>query len=127
MIIQNKGYALGLALGMRCVNKVSNERLRGSLLHENLLLVLLNDLLVVLFVRRHELYQLVIYMHEIMIQHLVIRQIATLKIKYIYQATKLVLSTKVLSYLLLPLTSIKHDIILATKGILTLNTDLLYI
>ena len=43
------------------VNKVSNERLWGSLLYENLLLVLLNNLLVVLFVRRHELYHLVIY------------------------------------------------------------------
>ena len=70
---KNKGYAPGLALGRLCVNKVSNERLQGSLLYENLLL-LLNNLLVVLFVRRHELYQLVIYMHEMMMQHLVIRQ-----------------------------------------------------
>ena len=51
------GYAPRLALGRRCVNKVSNEWLRDSLLYENLLLVLLNNLLVVLFVRRHELYQ----------------------------------------------------------------------
>ena len=75
MIIQNKGYAPGLALGRWGVNKVSDKWLRGSLLYENLLLVLLNDLLVVLFVRRHELYQLVIYMHEMMMQHLVIRQL----------------------------------------------------
>ena len=68
------GYALGLALGRRWVNNVSTERLQGSLLHEDLLLILLNDLLVVQFVHRHELYQLVIYMHEMMMQHLVIRQ-----------------------------------------------------
>ena len=61
------------------VNKVSDERLQGSLLYENLLLVLLNNLLVVLFIRRHELYQLVIYMHEMMMQHLVIRQQQLLK------------------------------------------------
>ena len=80
----------------------------GSLLYENLLLILLNNLLVVLFVRRHELYQLIIYMHEMMMQHLVIRQQQLLKYEYTYQATKLVLLTKVLSYLLLPLTSMKH-------------------
>ena len=74
VIIQNKGYASGLALGRRCVNKVSNERLQGSLLYENLLLILLNDLLILLLVHRHELYQLVIYMHEIMMQHLMIWQ-----------------------------------------------------
>ena len=62
MIIQNKSYAPGFALGRRGVNKVSNEWLRGSLLYENLLLVLLNNLLVVLFIHRHELYQLMIYM-----------------------------------------------------------------
>ena len=62
------GYAPGLALGRRWVNKVSSERLRGSLLHEDLLLVLLNDLLIVLFIHGHELYQLVIYMHKMMIQ-----------------------------------------------------------
>ena len=79
VIFQNKGYAPGLALGRRCVNKVSNEWLWGSLLYENLLLVLLNNLLVVLFVHRHELYQLVIYMHEMMMQHFVIRQQQLLK------------------------------------------------
>ena len=73
------GYALGLALGRRWVNKVSTERLRGSLLYRNLLLVLLNDLLVVLFVCRHELYKLMIYMHEMMMQRLVLRQQQLLK------------------------------------------------
>ena len=71
VISKNRGYAPGLALGRRWVNKVSNEWLRGSLLYENLLLVL-NNLLIVLFIHRHELYQLVIYMHEMMMQYLVI-------------------------------------------------------
>ena len=56
-IIQNKGYAPRLALGRRGVNKVSRWLLWGSLLYENLLLVLL-------LARGHKLYQLVIYMHE---------------------------------------------------------------
>ena len=74
MIIKNRGYASGLALGRRWVNKVSTEWLRGPLLNENLLLILLNDLLIVLLIHRHELYQLMIYMQEMMIQHLIIRQ-----------------------------------------------------
>ena len=74
VIIQNKGYAPGLALGRRGVNKVSNWWLLGALLDEDHLLILLDDLLVLLLARRHELYQLVIYMHEMMMQHLVIRQ-----------------------------------------------------
>ena len=45
---------------------------RGSLLHEDLLLVLLDDFLVLLFVDGHELYQLMIYMHKMMMQYLVI-------------------------------------------------------
>ena len=73
------GYAPGLALGRQCVNKVSNKWLRGSLLHEDLLLIFLNDLLELLFVRRHELYQLVIYKHEMMMQQLVIRRQQLLK------------------------------------------------
>ena len=66
------GYAPGLALGRRWVSKVSTKRLWGSLLHEDLLLVFLDDFLVLLFINGHELYQLVIYMHEMMMQHLVI-------------------------------------------------------
>ena len=66
------GYAPGLALGRRWVSKVSTKRLWGSLLHEELLLVLLNDLFVILFVHVHEPYQLMIYMHEMMVQCLVI-------------------------------------------------------
>ena len=79
IVIKNRGYALGLALGRQWVNKVSTERLWGSLLYENFFLVLLNDLFVVLLVRRHKLYQLMIYMYEIMMQHLVIRQQQLLK------------------------------------------------
>ena len=62
------GYAPRLALGRRWVNKVSTKILWGSLLHEDLLLILLNDFLILLFVHEHELYQLMIYMHEMMVQ-----------------------------------------------------------
>ena len=79
MLIENKGYAPGLALGRRWVNKVSTKRHRGSLLHENLFLVLLNDLLIILFIHGLKLYQLVIYMHEMMMQHIVIWQQQLLK------------------------------------------------
>ena len=79
VIIKNMGYALGRALGRRRVIKVSTKRLRGSLLHEDLLLVLLNDFLILLFIDGHELYQLVIYMHEMMMQYLVIWQQQLLK------------------------------------------------
>ena len=72
VVIKNKGYALGLALGRRRVSKVSTKKLQGSLLHEDILLVLLNDFLILLFIDGHELYQLVNYMHEMMIQYLVI-------------------------------------------------------
>ena len=66
------GYVPGLALDRCRVSRVSTKRLRGSLLHEDLLLVLLNDFLVLLFIDGHELYQLMIYMHEMMMQYLVI-------------------------------------------------------
>ena len=79
MIIQNKGYAPGLALGRRGVSKVSSWWLQGSLLDEDLLLVLLDYLFVLRLVRGHKLYQLVIYMHEMIMQHLVIRQQQLLK------------------------------------------------
>ena len=59
VIIQNKGYAPGLALGRHGVWKVSSWWLRGSLLDEDLLLVLLDYLLVLWLARGHELYQLV--------------------------------------------------------------------
>jgi len=72
VIIKNRGYAPGLALGRRRVSKVSTNRLWGSLLHEDLLLVLLNHLVVHLLIDGHEIYQLVIYMYEMMMQCLVI-------------------------------------------------------
>ena len=60
VIIQNKGYAPGLALGRRVVSYIRRRWLRGFLLYEDLLLILL-------LAHGHELYQLVIYMHEMMI------------------------------------------------------------
>ena len=62
------GYALELALGRRRVSRVSTNRLLGSLLHEDLLLVLLDHLVVLWLTDEYEVYQLVIYMHEMMIQ-----------------------------------------------------------
>ena len=55
------GYAPGLALGRRRVSRVSTNMLLGSLLHENLL-VLLDHLVVLRLVDGHEVYQFVIYM-----------------------------------------------------------------
>ena len=74
VIIQNKSYAPGLALGRRVVSYVSHRWLRGFLLYEDLLLVLLNHLLVLLLSDGHELHQLVLYMHAMMMQHLAFRQ-----------------------------------------------------
>ena len=65
---KNKGYAPGLALGRRRVSKVSTNRLRGSLLHADLLLVLLDHLVVLRLADGHKVYQLVIYMHEMTMQ-----------------------------------------------------------
>ena len=74
VIIKNKGYAPGLALGRRGVSWVSQWWLKGLLLHENLLLVLLNDLLELAIAGGHDLRQLVLYMHAMMMQHLAFRQ-----------------------------------------------------
>ena len=46
----------------------------APLMYKNHLLELLDNLLVLLLTRSHVLYQLVIYMHEMMMQHLVIQQ-----------------------------------------------------
>ena len=62
------GYAPGLALGRRRVSKVSTKRLRDSLLHEDLLLVVLDHLVLRRLTDGHEVYQLMIYMHEMMMQ-----------------------------------------------------------
>ena len=58
VIIQNKGYAPGLALGRRGVSSVSQWWLWDLFLHEDLLLVLFNHLLILLLARSHELHQL---------------------------------------------------------------------
>ena len=79
VIIQNKGYALGLALDRRIVSYVSRRWLRGFLLYKDLLLALLDHLLVLLLSGGNELHQLIIYMHEMMMQRLVIRQQQLLK------------------------------------------------
>jgi len=50
------GYALELALGRQRVSDVSTNRLLGSLLHKDLLLVLLNHLVVLRFIDGHKFY-----------------------------------------------------------------------
>ena len=74
----------GLALGRRIVSYVSRRWLRGFLLYEDLLLVLLDHLLVLLLSGHHELHQLVLYMHAMMMQHLPFRQQQLLKQEYTY-------------------------------------------
>ena len=54
VIIQNNGYAPGLALGRRGVSKVSDGWLRNVLLHEDLL-VLFDDFVVLLLAKGHNL------------------------------------------------------------------------
>ena len=78
VIIQNKGYAPGLALGRRDVSSVSQWRL-WDLLHEDLLLILLDHLLELMISDGHDLRQLVLYMHAMMMQHLAFRQQQLLK------------------------------------------------
>ena len=56
------GYAPGLAFSGHGVSKVSDGRLRNVLLHEDLLLVLLDHLVVLWLADGHEVYQFVIYM-----------------------------------------------------------------
>ena len=79
VIIKNMSYAPGLALGRRRVSTVSTNRLLGSLLYEDLLLVLLDHLVVLRLTNGYKVYQLVIYMHKMMIRHLVFRQHQLLK------------------------------------------------
>ena len=79
VIIQNKGYAPGLALGRRGVSLVSQWWLRDLLLHEDLLLVLLDHLLELMVSDGHDFHQLILYMHVMMMQHLAFRQQQLLK------------------------------------------------
>ena len=60
-----------LALCRRIVSYVSCQWLWGFLLYEDLLLVLLDHLLVLLLSGGHEFHQLILYMHAMMMQHLV--------------------------------------------------------
>ena len=72
--LQNRGYAPGLALGRRGVSWVSQWWLWDLLLHENLLLILLDDLLELMIAGGHDLRQLILYMHAMMMQHLAFKQ-----------------------------------------------------
>ena len=81
MIIKNKGYAPGLALGRRGVSSVSQWQLRDLLLHEDLLLVLLDRLLKLVISDGHDLRQFVLYMHAMMMQHVNIKATIILKIR----------------------------------------------
>ena len=72
VIIQSKGYALGLAFSGHGVNKVSDGRLRNVLLHEDLLLVLFDDFVVLLLAEGHDLHWLVLYMHAMMMMQLLL-------------------------------------------------------
>ena len=49
-------YATGLALGRRRVSRVSTNRLLGFLLHEDLLLILLDHLVVLWLADGHKVY-----------------------------------------------------------------------
>ena len=79
VIIQNKGYAPGLALGRRSVNSVSPWWLRDLLLHGDLLLILFNHLFVLLLALGHKPYQLAFYIHAMMMQRSILRQQQFLK------------------------------------------------
>ena len=75
MIIKNKGYVPTLALGRCSVSWISQWRLRDLLLHENLL----DDLLELVIACGHDLRQLVLYIHAMMMQHLAFMQQQLLK------------------------------------------------
>ena len=62
VIIKNMGNAPGLALGRCQVSKVSTNRLLGSLLREELLLILLDHLIVLQLTDGYEVYLFMIYM-----------------------------------------------------------------
>ena len=78
MIIQNKGYAPGFALGRCGVSSVSQWWIQDLLLHKDLL-VLLDHLLKLMISDGHDLRQLILYMHAMMMLHLAFRQQQFLK------------------------------------------------
>ena len=84
MIIQDKGYAPGLALGRRGVHSVSQWQLWDLFLYKDLLLILFNHLLILLLALGHELHQLVFYMYAITMKRSILRQQQFLKKEYIY-------------------------------------------
>jgi hypothetical protein len=73
MIIKNTGYAPGLALGRCSVSGVSHGWLLELLWHEDFLLVLFDDLLILLIVDGPELHQVTLYTYAVMMQQLVFR------------------------------------------------------
>ena len=79
VIIQNKGYAPGLALGRHGVSSVDQWWIWDLLLHEDLLLVLLDHFLELVISDGHDLRQLILYMHAMMMLHLAFRQQQFLK------------------------------------------------
>ena len=79
VIIQNTSYAPGLALGRHGVSLVSHWWLWDLLLHEDLPLILLDHLLELMISDGHDLRQLILYMHVMMMQHLAFRQHQLLK------------------------------------------------
>ena len=80
VIIQNKGYAPGLALGRCDVSSVNQWWIRGLLQQEDLLLILLDHLLELVISDGHDLRQFVLYMHAMM-QHVSIKATTNLKIR----------------------------------------------
>ena len=81
MIIQNKGYAPGLALGRCGVSSVSQWWLWNLLLYEDLHLILHDHLLELVISDGHDLHQLVLYMHVMMMQHVNTKATSILKIR----------------------------------------------
>ena len=59
--------------------QLSQWQLRDLLLHDDLLLVLLDHLLELMIFDGHDLCQLVLYMHAMMMQHLAFQQQQLLK------------------------------------------------
>ena len=70
MIVKNKGYAPGLALGWRGVNWISRWWLQDLLPYENLLLLLLDDILELVLASGLDLRRLILYMHAMMMMQL---------------------------------------------------------
>ena len=79
VIIKNKGLCTGAYLGQAWCQLSQSVAAPGPPLHENLLLVLLDDLLELVIAGGHNLRQFVLYMHTMMMQHLAFMQQQLLK------------------------------------------------